>query len=383
MLFLKVLSTYRLSNLRFGPGGACFIACYSKLAESSTTSSSALVNCLISTFKFTDTQAISIAARFSSLKSPEKPQALSGFLRGLGFTDAHLQATVAGAPQILFADIETNLKPKIQHFQKLGLEGSRLVKFLSKNHTILTASLTLKLVPRLKILQKIVSQKDLAWGLERCSWVLYKYPEKRLSSNIELLQSCGIVGSQLAMLFRMQPRIFLTEESKLRDKVSKTLDFGFSVKSKMFVYGLWTVCGWSEASLEKKLAMFNGLGFSREECIDMFRKAPVLLRCSEDKLKFGIDFYLNTMKLTKDMIVRTPSLLMYSMTERVIPRYRVLEIMESKALLKIRPNFTTVVSLTNARFVEKFVFWSVDHAEELLMVFNGHDVDASKDATCF
>ncbi|CAN1843965.1 Transcription termination factor MTERF5, chloroplastic [Linum perenne] len=363
MLSVKVLSTNCLSNLRFVAGGACF----SKLAESSTTSSSALVNCLISTFKFTDTQAISIAARFSSLKSPQKPQALFGFLRGLGFADAHIQATVFWAPQILFADIESNLKPKIQHFQKLGLEGSRLVKFLSKNQRILTASLTVKLAPRLEILQKFVSQKDLAWGLERCSWVLYKYPESRLLSSIELLQSCGIVGSQLSMLFRVQPRIFLTEEAKLRDKVSKTLDFGFSVKSKMFVHGLCTVCGCSEAFLEGKFAMFNGLGFSREECIDMLRKAPVLLRCSDEKLKFGIDFYLNTMKLTKDMIVRSPALLMYSMTERVIPRYRVLEIMESKALLNKRPSFCTVVSLTNETFVDKFVFRSVDYAEELLM----------------
>ncbi|CAN1123996.1 hypothetical protein LINPERPRIM_LOCUS3515 [Linum perenne] len=150
----------------------------------------------------------------------------------------------------------------------------------------------------------------------------------------------------------------------------------------MFVHGLCTVCGCSEAFLEGKFAMFNGLGFSREECIDMLRKAPVLLRCSDEKLKFGIDFYLNTMKLTKDMIVRSPALLMYSMTERVIPRYRVLEIMESKALLNKRPSFCTVVSLTNETFVDKFVFRSVDYAEELLMVFNGHHVNASKDATC-
>ncbi|CAN0908627.1 Transcription termination factor MTERF8, chloroplastic [Linum grandiflorum] len=364
MLFL---STYRLSNLRAIP-------CFSKLAESSSTSSSALVDCLIATFKFTDTQALSIATRFSSFKSPQKPQSLSQFLRDQGFTDAHIQATVSGAPQILFANVDRNLKPKIQHFRNLGLEGSRLGKFLSKNPTILTASLKEKLGPRLEILQKVVSHKDLARGVERCSWVLFKYPESRLLSNIALLQSCGIVGSQLSMLFRMQPRIFLREESELRGIVSKTLDFGFSVKSKMFVHGLYTVSGWSDATLERKFAIFNDFGFSREECLDMFRKAPVLLRCSEEKLKLGIDFYLNTMKLAKEMICCRPSMLMYSMTERVIPRYRVLEIMESKALFEKRPNFSSVVSLTNEKFIEKFVFWSFDDAEELLMVYNGHDV---------
>ncbi|CAN0925637.1 Transcription termination factor MTERF5, chloroplastic [Linum grandiflorum] len=368
MLSLKLISTYRLCNLRSSPeGGACFIACFSNLA--STSRRSPLVDCLIGTFKFTDAEALAIAARFSPLRSPQKPQALSRFFRDLGLNDAHIQSIVSGAPQILFAEIDRTLNPKIQQIQKLGFQGSRLGKFLSKNPGILTASLKQKLVPRLETLQKAASHKDLSRGVENSGWVLFRYPESRLLSNIAFLQSYGIVGSKLSMLFKVQPRIFLATESQLRDVVYRTLDFGFSVESNMFVYGLHTMNGFNDVALERKFAVFFGFGFSREECIEMLRKAPVLMRCAEGKLKFGIDFYLNTMKLTKEMICRSPALLMYNMKERVIPRYRVLEVMVSKALLKTRPNFGTVASLTDERFIEKFVFRSVDDAKELLMVY--------------
>ncbi|CAN1184871.1 Transcription termination factor MTERF8, chloroplastic [Linum perenne] len=368
-----LLSTSSLSNQWFVPGGACYIAHFSKLAQvsSTTTSTSALFECLIETFKFPKTQALSIAARFPPLKSSQKPQALFIYFRNLGFSHSHIQLAVFRRPQILFANIDKNLKPKIQHFHNLGHEGSRLGLLVARLPALLTASLKKRLGPRLQTLQNIASQYDLAKGVERCCWVLVKYPESRLLSNIALLQSCGIVGSQLSMLFRMQPRIFLSEESRLRDLVSRTLDFGFSVKSRMFVHGLYTVSGRSCITLERKFAIFSSYGFSKEECMEMFRKAPVLLRFSEEKLKFGMDFYLNTVKLTKNVVVYRPVLLMYSMKDRVVPRYHVLRAVESKGLLekKKKPNLCTVLSLTNDRFLEKFVCKYLDDAEELFMVY--------------
>ncbi|CAN1341857.1 Transcription termination factor MTERF5, chloroplastic [Linum perenne] len=340
-----LLSTSSLSNQWFVPGGACYIAHFSKLAQvsSTTTSTSALFECLIETFKFPKTQALSIAARFPPLKSSQKPQALFIYFRNLGFSHSHIQLAVFRRPQILFANIDKNLKPKIQHFHNLGHEGSRLGLLVARLPALLTASLKKRLGPRLQTLQNIASQYD----------------------------SCGIVGSQLSMLFRMQPRIFLSEESRLRDLVSRTLDFGFSVKSRMFVHGLYTVSGRSCITLERKFAIFSSYGFSKEECMEMFRKAPVLLRFSEEKLKFGMDFYLNTVKLTKNVVVYRPVLLMYSMKDRVVPRYHVLRAVESKGLLekKKKPNLCTVLSLTNDRFLEKFVCKYLDDAEELFMVY--------------
>ncbi|CAI0376722.1 unnamed protein product [Linum tenue] len=353
MLALKALSTSRLGNRWLIPVGVFPISPFSELAGRSTNSSSTcLVDCLITKFEFPETKALSIAARIPRLKSSQKPQALFAFLRGLGFSLDCIQSTVSGAPQILFANVDKNLKPKIELFQKLGFESPRLVKFLSKNGAVFAASLEKKLRPRVHILLETFHQKD----------------------------SYGIVGSQLSMLLKMQPRLFIRTDCQVRDIVSRTLGLGFSVESRMFIYGLSAVSAFSVATLDRKFAVFEGFGFSRSECIAMFRRGPTVLGRCDEKLSSGVDFFLNTVNLTKEMVVRSPALLMYSMEGRVIPRYRVLKTMESKFLFKKKPSFSTVMTLTNERFVEKFIFMYPEHSEELLIVYNGRNVDSSADA---
>jgi len=62
---------------------------------------------------------------------------------------------------------------------------------------------------------------------------------------------------------------------------------------------------------------------------------------------------------------------MYSMGERVIPRYRVLQVMKCKRLLKKVPSLLYVLCLSKEKFVEKFVSRFTDDAEELLVAYKG------------
>ncbi|KAB2597293.1 hypothetical protein D8674_000213 [Pyrus ussuriensis x Pyrus communis] len=97
-----------------------------------------------------------------------------------------------------------------------------------------------------------------------------KDPESRLLRNSAYMESCGIVGSQLSMLLKRQPWLFIVQESVLRCLVAK-------------------------------LNLLCDFGFSKDECMEMFRRTPGLLRTSEEKLKFGIDFFLNTIKFKKSV----------------------------------------------------------------------------------
>lgn len=101
----------------------------------------------------------------------------------------------------------------------------------------------------------------------------------------------------------------------------------------------------------------------------MFRRATGLCRSSEEKLKFGVSFYLNTIKLKKIIIVRHPTYLLYSLQNRVIPRYIVLEILKSKRLLKKLPSFPNVVGLPKDVFLDKFISKSPSNAEGLLTAY--------------
>lgn len=259
--------------------------------------------------------------------------------------------------------------------------GSELGMFISKNSPILAVSLERKLVPCVEILKKVLcrnqNNQDLIRVLSRCTAVVRGNPESRLLGNIAFLKSCGIVGTQLSMLLTRQPWLFIMQESKLRDLVSRVLDMGFSVNSRMLVHGLYTVSCMSNETFMRKLELFRSSGFSSNECMEMFRKQPGLLRASEEKLKLGIEFFMNTIKMEKSALVRLPVSFMYDLEARVIPRYMVLEILKSKRLLKREPSFIHTLNISEEKFLAKFIAKFRDHAEELLVAYKGHLLDYS------
>ncbi|XP_020535589.1 uncharacterized protein LOC105635700 [Jatropha curcas] len=383
---LSVISNSHLCGLLLIPKQPiCFsVFCsFSTLAKTSKSPNPALFDYLIKNLKFSETKALSLSTRtgYSGIKSVENPIFVVRFLQNLGFSHSNIQSTINGAPQIIFANVDKTLKPKIDLFQDLGLVGNDLVKFISKNSILLTTSLEKKLVPRIKILQKILlndeNNKDLVKVISRCNWIICSKPESVLLSNIAFLQSCGIIGSQLSKLLIRSPRLFIMRESKVRDLVSRALNMGFSVDSRMLVHALYSVVGVNEGTFERKFGILKSFGFSKHEYLEMFRKAPHLPRTSEEKLKLGIDFFLNTVKFKKEVLVYTPTLLLHSMENRVIPRYKVLEILKSKKLLKKDPSFMNVLHLTDEEFLERFISRFPNEAEELLVAYKGHTLDSS------
>lgn len=338
---------------------------------------------LISTFKYTKTQASSISNRFAWVTSPEKPQSVCSFLRELGFSDTHIRCAVRGSPQILFSNIDKTLRPKLGFFQQLGISGSDLASLISKNSTLLTVSLERKLVPCIEILKKILGNdenaKDLIRVLCKCNWVVRKDPESRLLGNIAFMESCGIVGTQLTMLLKRQPWLFIVQESVLRSLVSRVLEMGFSLNSRMLVHALYTVSCLRNETISRKLDLLCIFGFSEDECMEMFRRTPGLLRTSEEKLKLGIDFFLNTVKFKKSVLIHSPWILMFSMENRVIARYRVLEVIKSKRLLKRDPTFYAALVLTEDEFLVKFISRFRDDAEVLLVTYKAHLLDSTQE----
>lgn len=336
-------------------------------------------NFLTNSLKFSETKALPISNRFSSRwdTSPEKPQSVNSFLREHGFSETQIRSAVSGKPQILFADINKILRPKVEFFQQLGLVGSDLGKFISNHTTLLTASLERKLVPCVEVLKEILgndenSGEDLIRVMNRCHWLVTRYPRARLLVNIALLESCGIVGTQLSKLLKRQPWVFAMSKSTLRSLVYRVLDMGLSVDSGMFVRALESLSSLSNETFRKKLDLFRSLGFSEDECLEIFRRMPVLFKTSEEKLKFGINFFLNTVKMEKSTLVRHPTCLLYSMEKRVIPRYNVLQLIKLKKLMDKESSLCHAVNITEQKFLEKFVYrFGDDDAEQLLVAYEG------------
>ncbi|XP_043718574.1 transcription termination factor MTERF5, chloroplastic-like [Telopea speciosissima] len=316
-------------------------------------------------------------------KDTKKPESVVLFLRQLGFSEVHVRDAVRVSPQILFADIEKTLKPKLQLFQEIGLTGSDLGRFISKNASLLSVSLDRRLIPCMEILKKILSlngdHRRLILVLQRCKWVLTKVPEARLLPNISLFESHGVVGSQLSTLFSRQPTLFLMRESAITDQVRRVVEMGFSADSRMFVHALHTISCMKPETFSRKFQLFQEFGFTKEECKTMFKKMPVLFRCSEEKLKLGMEVFMDAIGFEKTVLVRRPTCLMYSIEKRVVPRYRVIEILKSKRLLKKEPKFLEVLEMPEEKFVDKFLSRFKDDAEELLIAYKGDVLDSSEE----
>ncbi|XP_058185899.1 uncharacterized protein LOC131303123 [Rhododendron vialii] len=360
----------------------CFFSSLSSLTHSRNSnpnSNPSLSSFLVDSVTFSAPQAVSISSRFPSGKSLENPQSVVQFLKQLGFSDADIRSSIQHRPQILFSDVDKTLKPKLQFFQDLGLTGPDLGKFISTNSRVLLYSLERTLIPCVDIIKNTLvndeNNQDLIRVLQG-RYLLTSKSESRLKCNIAFLECCGIVGSQLSFLLKRRPWIFSMQEPALRDLVSRVLDMGFSVDSRMLVHAVYTVSCMTGETFSRKIDLFRSFGFSEDECIEMLRRAPRLMGASEAKLKFGMEFFLKDVKLERSVLLRRPTCLMFSMGERILPRYRVLQVLKCKRSLKKEPSLLKVLDLSEEEFLEKFISRFRDDAEELLVVYKGDPLDS-------
>ncbi|KAG8373318.1 hypothetical protein BUALT_Bualt11G0011500 [Buddleja alternifolia] len=347
-----------------------------------------LVDYLVDSLKFTKTKALSVCSRFPHINSSEKPESVVHFFKGLGFSDTQIQFSVRRQPAVLFTDVEKILKPKVKFYQKLGLTRNHLGTVISKNPSLLTSSLNKKLKPSIGVIKKVLKLNGSAHSpddindlmfriLSRYPWVIGR--DTRLLSSVTYLKRCGIVGSQLIMLLKSEPRLFSLPEAELKNLISRVTEMGFAMRSRMLVYGIVAVYCNSAETISRKYKLLESFGFSRHECNEMFVKTPMLFKSSEEKLRGGIEFFLHTLKLDKSVLVGSPAFLTFSLEKRMIPRYKIFEMIKSRNLLEKEPSFLGVLILPNEKFVEKYILRFADDAKDLLVAYDdGHLLDSSK-----
>ncbi|XP_054820667.1 uncharacterized protein LOC129319595 [Prosopis cineraria] len=272
-------------------------------------------------------------------------------------------------PQILFLRVDETLKPKIEYLKLLGFQGSELAKLLSKNPIFLMLSLNKTLVPSVGAIRKIVNvEEDLIKLLRRDgSWIIKDH--RKILRNASFFQSCGIVGSQLSHLCVQHARLFVMRESVLRSYVSRAVNMGFCIHSRMLVHAVLAISGLSFDTFNKKLESIQSCGFSKQETMQMLRKAPSLLHRSEKNLKFGIQACLGKIMLPKSLLVKNPVILTLSLEKRVIPRWRVLQLLISKELHKKNPSFLKVLLLPEGKFLQEYIFKFSYDVEALLAAY--------------
>ncbi|XP_059631464.1 uncharacterized protein LOC132274240 [Cornus florida] len=328
----------------------------------------AVADYLIDRHKFSPESASKVSSVVKYVKRPEETDSILSFLKESGFAETHLERVIKNAPQLLSTNLECTIKPKFKLFRDLGFSSSDVVEFVSSNPRILTSSVDNRLGPSILALKSVLGSNmdDVSRILKRYGRLLTHDLAKTMMPNIEfIMKSCSMSSTQITRYVYKWPRLFTYKPTQIREYVKWVDEMGIDRKSKMFFKAIRAISSMSIENWELKLEVFKSLRFSEDDILSVFRRAPLVFTLSQRKIKAKTQLLLSTGKCDISYVVNHPFLLTLSVENRLKPRLRVLEVLESRNLFLKKPSLATVCPLTDKKFFEKYVLPYSDEVGEL------------------
>ncbi|KAL8514067.1 hypothetical protein ACS0TY_013252 [Phlomoides rotata] len=327
---------------------------FSTRSESRNVIRTKIYDLLLHEHKFSAEVASKVASELDLQKIPENADSILSFLKESGCSSTQLERIVKCKPRILFHNVD-DIKLKIKIFLDLGLSPADVAKMISSNQMILHYRAKSKIIPSLSVLKGLFGSDDgVARLLRRSLWPLCTNLENTLVPNVEFLKSIGVPMERILFFLYACPRSFLIKPDVMRKSAEKAKEMGFNESSKMFVQALRVITSMSKGMWEVKLQSFQDMGFSESDTLTMFKNFPNVFHISREKIVKVKGLLLATGKFNMSSIVDFPGSLGYSIEQRLVPRLRILRILESKNLIKWPP-LATMCTLSHDKFFERFV----------------------------
>lgn len=84
------------------------------------------------------------------------------------------------------------------------------------------------------------------------------------------------------------------------------------------------------------------------------------------------DFCFNTAKLDPGTLISYPKFFRYGLNKRLWPRYKVLEVLKVKNLIKKNKKIAQLFMLEERSFVENYVLKHLDEIPDLMDIYRGN-----------
>ncbi|CAL9122761.1 unnamed protein product [Musa acuminata var. zebrina] len=203
--------------------------------------------------------------------------------------------------------------------------------------------------------------------LKKTTRFFHSSVEKTLHPNLKFLRDeCGIPEERVFLVLRSQPQLITNKPKSLRALVARADELGMPRQSRMFMWTLNILQRVSKERFEAKVELMRSFGWSESEFSSAVRKNPTFLSISLDMMHRKMEFFINVVGYTPSFIASQPSILLYSLQKRVIPRFRVTEMLKLKGLWTGKYKFTSILVFTDTKFMEKFVLPHKENVPELL-----------------
>ncbi|CAD5172764.1 transcription termination factor MTERF4, chloroplastic [Musa acuminata AAA Group] len=348
---------------------AVFLSTHSYSAASGAPQSSPVAEYLVSSCGFEPDEAAKASKLLGRIESRHQPDSVLGLFKSYGFDNTQVKKVISANPRWLLLDVGKTLAPKFRALQDLGFSCSDITHLvISNNHAFSYKSQTI--LSKIQLWQGLLGSNDLLVKVcKKNRWFLGYSIEKKIQPNIEILRDFGITDQKLSMILRHRPLLITQKAETLKALISRVEDLGVDRTSGMFPLTLTALHNVSEKKFKAHLEFFKGFGWSEDDFLAAFRKAPALSTCSLKSLQRKMEFLVNETRCAPYYLAHRPVILTMSLEKRLIPRYRILMGLKSRGVHIGNLRMDTYMSYTEKKFLEKFVF-RYKEFPELIELYN-------------
>ncbi|KAI9195670.1 hypothetical protein LWI28_017092 [Acer negundo] len=342
-----------------------FIKC---LSTATPNQHSFTVSYLINSCGFSPKTALS-ASKLVNFDSPEKPDSVIAFFKSHGFSETQISRVIRGRAQVLGASPERILLPKFEFFYSKGLSSPELAKILSVCPGILCRSLENYIIPTFNYLNDFFKSSEKVIDVVKVApYVLYEGVETFTAPSIIVLRDIGVPEGNIILFLRFRWRPSKTSLGTFKKTVEVVKEMGFNPLSSQFILAI-IVKGHGRIYWESKVEIYRRWGWSEEEFLAAFRKNPLCMMASNDKIMAVMDFLVKKMDMESSAIAKRPDVIGHSMEKTFIPRGAVFHFLLSKGLIKRKDtNLISLFKVSEKAFLQKFVN-SYEEAPKLLKIY--------------
>ncbi|XP_074571010.1 transcription termination factor MTERF8, chloroplastic-like [Curcuma longa] len=317
-----------------------------------------MVDYLVNSCGFSADDASKVFKTHPRLRSTEKPDAVVGFLRSQGFEGDNLRKIIAWKPRVLGWDVETKLAPKFNFLHDMGLSVSDAVNVVMLHPDILSVNIQNTLLPKLKVWESLLGSREiLLKNLRRGNRFIGNSIENVVRPNLNFLRDeCGIPEDRVSLVIKSHPSFIVLNPNTLRALVDRVDGLGVPRGSAMFLWILYVLHAVSREKFEAQVKLMNSFGWSKSDFGTAIKKYPKFASLSIESLQRKMEFLVKDVGIAPLDIAYHPTSLGLSLEKRLIPRFRVMEILKSEGLWTSTNKLHELFSLSGPRFLQKYVF---------------------------
>ncbi|KAA0049464.1 hypothetical protein IC582_012805 [Cucumis melo] len=298
-------------------------------------------------------KSASLASNVVQLKNNRKT--VIAFFENHGFSESQISDLVKKVPLILSANTET-LFPVLLFFKSKGLSSPEITKFVCSAPQVLKRSLNQEIIPVFDYIQAVLGtvEKTVA-TIKRFAGILGWNLRISVGPNIEILRQFGVPDSNISFYLQRQPKMFSISSIQFKEVVERVMEMGFNPQQLQFVVAVFALRSMTKSSWDKKVEVYRKWGLSEEEFSLAFRRHPLCMTFSEDKINGVMDFFVNEIGWESSFVARRPVLISLSLKKRLFPRGYVYQVLLSKGLIKKHKKLYLLFEYPEIRFIEKFI----------------------------